>query len=318
VSLSNRTVACAPVICVAMAVHNGARFLPEQLDSLHKQSLKPVHLLVGDDRSTDETADVISSFMEGWQTCNFSMWAGPCRGYSANFNALFAHVPENTDYLALSDQDDVWLADKLERAVRRIEELEHQNKPVLYGSASLICDENLSNPRPSVRAGQPLGFGHAIAQNFAGGNTMVMNRAAIALIRSAAPWHLDIPVHDWWLYQLISGAGGEIIYDTKPGLYYRQHDLNMIGVNDTLVASLYRIKDMLSGVYLDWNNRNVASLIQCGTLLTPENRQLVLDMEQLGTCSMADRLRFLRHHRIRRRGISGTCGLWLSAVLNKF
>lgn len=306
------------MICVAMAVHNGARFLPEQLASLCNQSQKPGCLLVGDDASTDGSRNLILGFMQGWEGCGLSLHDGPCRGYSANFNALFAHVPEDADYLALSDQDDVWLADKLDRAVGRIEQLEHQNKPVLYGSASLICDENLANPRPSVRTGQPLGFGHAIAQNFAGGNTMVMNRAAIALIRSAEPWHLDIPVHDWWIYQLISGAGGDIIYDTKPGLYYRQHDLNMIGVNDTLLASFYRIKDMLAGVYRDWNSRNIDALIQCGALLTPENRELVLEMEQLNTCNMADRLRFLRRYGIRRRGITGTCGLWLSAMLNKF
>ncbi len=309
---------CTPLICVVMAVHNGARYLPDQLKSLRDQTLQPAHLLVGDDASTDGSSAVISRFMATWDRCDLSLHPGPCRGYSANFTKLFAHVPEDANYIALSDQDDVWLPDKLARAVARIDQHAKAHQPVLYGCSSLICDVNLANPRPAVRHDQPLGFGHAIAQNFAGGNTMVLNRAAFELIRSAQPWTLDIPVHDWWLYQLISGAGGEIVYDPEPAIYYRQHDLNMIGANDSVAAMLHRIKGMLRGVYKDWNDRNIASLIACEALLTPDSRQLVREMADLGNRDMMQRLRFLRRHQIRRRGVVGTCGLWLSTALKRF
>src|SRR5262249_53875198 len=82
-------------------------------------------------------------------------------------------------------------------------------------------------------------------------NTMVFNRAAKTLLQTAAV--SDVSVHDWWLYQLISAAGGAIYYDPQPMLQYRQHPDNLFGSNLGWRARLGRIRMMLDGGFRAWN-----------------------------------------------------------------
>lgn len=305
-----------PRVYVLMAVHNGADYLTPQLQSLKDQSLPPCAVLVGDDGSTDASGQTIRAFFEHWDACTLTYIDGPKRGYSANFNALIAHVPEDADYIAFCDQDDVWMPEKIARAVAALDAA--PQGPALYGSATLICDQDLQGGRVSSRAGQYLGFPHAIAQNFAGGNTMVLNRAGIELVQAARVWEHDIPVHDWWLYQLVTGAGGHVTYDPEPAMFYRQHGGNLIGANDGLLASLKRTLAMLGGTYRDWNDRNVAALLANRALLTSDVIALVETLLVVRRKGPRARLQFLRQHGVRRRGPLGTCGLWASALFNKF
>ncbi|MFL5505263.1 MAG: glycosyltransferase, partial [Gemmatimonadales bacterium] len=102
-------------VSVVLCTYNGARYLPEQLDSLARQSLPPTELVVRDDDSTDETASLVAAFAERapfpvrW-TCNAER-LGPTR----NFGAAIADA--TGEFVALCDQDDVWLPEKLERVV---------------------------------------------------------------------------------------------------------------------------------------------------------------------------------------------------------
>src|SRR5215470_8302349 len=101
-----------PAISVAMCTYNGARFLAEQLGSLAAQSRLPDELVVCDDGSTDESAEIVKDFARHapfpvrlevneenlGATKNFEKAIGLCRG----------------EVIALSDQDDVWYPKKLE------------------------------------------------------------------------------------------------------------------------------------------------------------------------------------------------------------
>ena len=58
---------------------------------------------------------------------------------------------------------------------------------------------------------------------------MLFNAAAKGLFE-AAPG-LEVVAHDWWAYQLVSGAGGAVVYDPEPMVGYRQHGRNLIGGN---------------------------------------------------------------------------------------
>lgn len=303
-------------ICIVMAVHNGAEFLPEQLESIKSQVLPPRWIIISDDDSTDDSSRVIREFFKSWRECEPIFVKGPCKDYAQNFMTALKFVPQEADYVALADQDDIWFDDKLLRALGAIQS--DQEHPALYGSASWVWEPRTNARKLSRRTKVPLGFGHAIAQNFAGGNTMVFNRKAIHLVQTALPKTNEIPVHDWWIYQLISGAGGTVHYDEKPALLYRQHSLNQIGANEGLAAMAARCKAMLRGKYRNWNTANLTALKLCDSLLTPENRKLLDELQSARSSRLDNRFRIFSRGMVWRHGIIGQAGLALSLVLNRF
>ena len=107
---------------VAVALYNGARFLEAQLDSLRLQSRTPDRVVLCDDGSTDGTADLVESYIakydlgETWKLCR-----NPENlGYIRNFYHAISLC--DADLVFLSDQDDVWKLDKIEKMTAVMEE----------------------------------------------------------------------------------------------------------------------------------------------------------------------------------------------------
>src|SRR3546814_1588664 len=98
-----------------------------------------------------------------------------------------------------------------------------------------------------------------LVQSIAGGNTMVFNRSAHVLLQEAGDL-LNLPSHDWWAYQLISGAGGRVYYDAEPNVLYRQHEANIVGSNSGISARLTRIRLLLGGRFHQWNEQTLHAL----------------------------------------------------------
>lgn len=305
-------------ICIVLAVRNGAKYLPEQLASYKRQSLPPRWVIVGDDGSTDGSVAMIRDFFKDWTACELIVLDGPQRGYAANFCALLGNVPKEAQFVALSDQDDVWLETKLERAVQQLSDPALDLVPCLYGAATWVCDDTLSGRRLSRLAAVGLGFEHALVQNFAGGNTMVLNRASIQVIRQALGSVKDVPVHDWWIYQMVTATGGQVIFDRQPSVLYRQHGNNAIGANGGVMAAFRRVFAMLRGTYRSWNSANLAALAACEGFLAPTARSMITDIILARSGSYVDRIGVMIRHRLRRQGFVGQSGLWVSLLLNKF
>ncbi len=300
-----------PMVTVVMGTYNGAVYLREQLDTILEQTVRPQSILVGDDGSTDKSRDIIASYGAPVQLIE-----GPRQGYAANYLNLLTRVPVNTDYVAISDQDDHWLPHKLERAIQLLSS-KADGDSALYGSQSWVCDAHLSDRKLSRKvSAKAVGFRHALTQNFAGGNTYVLNNQALRLVQSA-----DVTppsVHDWWLYLLISGAGGKVIYDEAPNLLYRQHSTNLIGANDRLNSHVKRTQDMLSGVYRSWNSENLRALSQIKNRLTPDARSLLQLVNERRDGRFISRLSLMTRNRIYRQSAIGQIGLALSLMLKKY
>lgn len=88
---------------------------------------------------------------------------------------------------------------------------------------------------------------------------MMLNRAAIDLLRASAAEAGRVVVHDWWIYQILSGVGGTVIFDEVPLLLYRQHGGNQIGANAGVSAKLRRFRWMLAGRFRRWNAINLSA-----------------------------------------------------------
>ena len=301
-------------VAILMASFNGARFIGEQLRSIADQTHGDWSLWVSDDGSSDATVELVAAFAADHRHRGISVRRGLGKGSTLNFLSLVCDREIVADYYALCDQDDVWLPEKLERAVSAIGG--HGEVPALYGARTIIATADLNPTGLSPVFRKPPDFRNALVQSIAGGNTMVFNRAARDLL-CAAGIEAEPVCHDWWLYQLISGAGGIVIYDPEPVLLYRQHSGNQIGANATLSARWQRLAALLRGRFREWNGRNIAAMTKASGLLLPGHRELLRQFAHLSTTRGVAAVRILRRAGIFRQTRSGEVSLRLAAFFGK-
>lgn len=262
-----------PPITIALATYRGARHLGAQLDSIAAQTHRDWRLLISDDGSDDGTAEIARDFLAELPAERGQIIEGPKAGATQNFLHL-TQMADPEGWFAYSDQDDIWMPEKLGRAV---EFLSQQDGPAIYAARTTICDENMNILAPAPAFLRPLTFRNALVQACLPGNTIVANAAALRLMQTAAPAaaKADVVSHDWWAYQLLSGAGAAIKRDTAQVLYYRQHSQNLMGRNDTARAKAARLSLLGDGTFANWLSSNQNALEGAEHLLTPENRTLL-------------------------------------------
>jgi glycosyltransferase involved in cell wall biosynthesis len=302
-----------PEVVILLGIHNGAPWLRAQLDSFASQQGVRWRLIASDDRSSDDSAKIIQAFAADHPGHAIKLVPGPGQGAAQNFLHLLRQVPPGTAFAALSDQDDVWLPSKLARATERLAALPAE-RPALYCGRTVICDESLRRLGLSPLFTRPPSFRNALTQSIGGGNTMVLNRAAIALARAAAAEAGAIVMHDWWLYQLVSGAGGSVIYDPEPQILYRQHGRNQIGSNDSAGARLRRLRMVARGTLRDWNATNIAALRTSAHRLTAENHTLLEDFAEARAAPFPGRLLAFRRLGLYRQTRGGELTYWCAAA----
>lgn len=212
-----------PRVQVLLSTYNGEAHLAEQLATVLGQDHEELDILVRDDGSTDRTREVLTSFSRDPRV---SIILGDNLGVVGSFFDLLSRSSTEADYIALCDQDDVWLPDKISRALRFLGDA-NADRPLLYASRVTIVDEALRRLEMSRRPRKPLGLGNALAENLFPGCTMVLNRAARDIVSRELPNFALM--HDWWIYLVIS-ALGEIRFDEESRILYRQHAHNVVGV----------------------------------------------------------------------------------------
>lgn len=306
------TPASKPQVTVLMALYEGERFLREQLGSIAAQQVA-WRLVAGDDGSTDGGPRILRDFASEWPG-RVELRAGPGKGAAANFIGLLAGLDPGPGLVALADQDDVWHPGKLSRAIGALEGAEG---PALYCSRVEIRDEALRPLGLSRLPLRPPSFRHALVQNLVQGNTVVLSPAAAELARSAAGGAQGVVMHDWWLYQLVAGAGGRVIYDPEPSLMYRQHGENVVGANDGAAARLASLGRMFQGQHRDWSRANLREMQRLRDRLTPENRRVLDAFAALNGPRPFARLGAMRRGRFYRQGRLSQAALWLAAVLGR-
>jgi glycosyltransferase involved in cell wall biosynthesis len=302
-------------VAILMATFNGEKFLAEQLDSLQAQTVTNWRLYVSDDGSTDGTLEIIKRYQELWGVDKIHFRNGPKKGFAQNFLSLACDNDIKADYYAFCDQDDVWLPEKLSVAV---EHISHASSPELvyaYGSRTTYTNEKLKPTGMSPLFVFPRTFRNALTQSIAGGNTMVFNQATKKLLEKAGM--VPTPSHDWWLYQLVTGAGGVLYYDPVPQILYRQHDRSLVGNNQTISATFTRFCKLMNGGYQKWTDRNIQSLRQIEHLILPSNVEILQLFEVMRKAKLKDRLRLLEICGLYRQTWRGTLYLTFAAMLKK-
>ncbi|MFN4056643.1 MAG: glycosyltransferase [Roseinatronobacter sp.] len=305
-----------PRILILLAVYNGAEHLSRQLDSYLDQTDPDWDLLASDDTSLDDSRTILDDFATRAPGHSVTVLTGPGRGAVGNFFHLLAQVPEGTELVALSDQDDVWHPGKLARARAALAQLDPAT-PALYCAGSIICAADLTPVRRSPTFHRPPHFRNALVQSVGGGNTMMLNRAAIDLVRLAVTEAQEAAMHDWWLYQIITACGGQVLRDPEPVLDYRQHAGNVIGANTTLRGQIYRMLFIMGRRFADWNAINLRGLHATRHRFTPEACNILDHYSAARTGPVLARLRALRASGVYRQHRKGTIALYIACLLGR-
>lgn len=202
-----------------ISTYNGEKYLEEQLESIVSQKDVEVDILVRDDGSKDDTKKILDTWT---QKSNLKWYQGENLGFALSFLDLVKNASDY-DYYAFCDQDDIWLPDKLKRAVIALDSIQEPIR--LYCSNVYYYKE-----------GQTYGAIHStvpyfdkytcLLRNIAPGCTMVFSRELKELLASASPKR--IIAHDFWIFQL-AVLLGQVHYDFEPTMLYRQHENNQIG-----------------------------------------------------------------------------------------
>ena len=131
--------AFAQKIAILLCTYHGQHFLADQLDSFFAQTYPNWEVWASDDGSLDDTHGMLEAYQQKWGKQRLSMHTGPAQGFAANFLSLSCDADIVADYYAYSDQDDIWEADKLQRAVAWLRSVP-VDTPALYCSRALLVD----------------------------------------------------------------------------------------------------------------------------------------------------------------------------------
>ena len=166
----------------------------------------------------------------------FEVLLGTNIGINASFQELLRYSDPACQYFAFSDQDDVWLPNKL---VLALEELKSypQSEPILFASRSQIVDEVLRPIGMSVVPVKGVSYYNAMVQNVLPGHTQVFNAA----LRDDLARHGILGAHvvDWWVY-LVASAKGKIIFSEVCSVLHRQHSSNAVGYQTKYMTDLMK------------------------------------------------------------------------------
>ena len=278
------TLSARPGISVVMCTFNGEQFLAPQLESILAQTLLPEEIIVSDDGSTDRTLEMVREFSAASVAAKTIRWVITSRkeplGPAKNFEQALARASRGL--IALADQDDVWIPEKLQFLAHR---LGREPSAALVHSDARLTDaqgiqgttlmKTLGATRAELRnLENGKGLAALLRRNLVTGATVMMRRE---LLEKASPFPTAW-MHDEWL-GLVAALQGALVFESGALVEYRQHGNNAIGASQTTFSDARsRLKED-RGTFFDHKNLRNGALVSLvsapPTWLTPANRAVV-------------------------------------------
>jgi len=260
------TGALRPKVLILIASYNGANWISEQVASILKQEDVDLSIVVHDDVSTDNTANILAGLAADEPRLRLVTYQEPSGSASANFFRIIrCNAADGYDFVALADQDDVWLANKLTRATRTLS----QTQCAGYSSATTAAWNNgttrLLRQCPCITQSDFLFEGAGQGCTFLL-KTAFYQRARSFLIDNESLTK-SLHFHDWALYALARSWTLQWIFDPLPTMLYRQHESNDTGARSSATGALMRFNRIRSG----WYARQLAGIATLCNTASPEN-----------------------------------------------
>jgi rhamnosyltransferase len=268
----------APRVVVLLATFNGISFLDNQVDSIMEQESCAVELWVSDDQSTDGTWERMCERSKNDQRIALLPRIERLGNAARNFFRLLIDVDCSTcDYVALSDQDDIWFQDKLALGIEQLGVL---------GAAAFSSNVVAMWPdgrKKLVRKSQPQRQFDFLFESAGPGCTYLLTAGCVLELKiflTANRAALEvIQFHDWFVYAWVRSRGLKWHIEPRPTLYYRQHANNEYGVNSGWVAFRKRLGQIRSGWYRG-QILDIADLVRSGASFSSECEKTVNRLER--------------------------------------
>jgi glycosyltransferase involved in cell wall biosynthesis len=199
------------LISVCIPAFNGALYIGAQLESILASPLV-TEVIVSDDGSSDNTVEIVNSFNDA----RIKLVQGPHTGLVSKYELLLSLA--SGEYIFLADQDDVWMADKVDVMLMHLRDVD------LAVCDCTVVDAKLNLLYPSFFALRHSGPGLArnLLRNSYLGCCIAMRRE---LLEFALPFPSHLPMHDWWL-GLVAETFGRVIFIRQTLMLYRRHGGN--------------------------------------------------------------------------------------------
>ena len=236
-------------IDILLATYNGEKYVGEQIESILTQTYKNINLIISDDKSQDNTRKIIEEYTKKDQRITI-FFQEENLGYIKNFEFLIKQVKSN--YFMLSDQDDVWLPEKVEKSIKKLKE---ENADLVFGDLEVV-DQSLHTIYPSF--GDFMKLNRKIKKcknsyemnylyNCVTGCTLLAKSKTIQDFMPI-PANSKYVVHDHWI-ALMTSLHGKLAYIPEKLIKYRQHGDNQIGTEK--ISHKFNKMEQVRNLFID-------------------------------------------------------------------
>ncbi len=243
-------------VIVLLAAYNGQQWLATQIDSILKQENVNVSLIISLDASDDDSLDICNKYVEDNSNILMLSYGLHFGGAGKNFYRLLKDTDfSNFDYIAFSDQDDIWHSDKLFRATEMLQDYDCYSSNVTafwQDGREVLIDKAQPQLRwdylfEAAGPGCTYVFKHEFAMYFK--QWLITNYDTISN---------NITLHDWLLYAFARHHKYSWFIDPVPSMQYRQHANNQVGANNSFSAA----KKRLLMIKTKWYRNELIKLIK--------------------------------------------------------
>lgn len=299
-------------VCILLATYNGGKYIKTQLDSILNQTVSPDKILISDDGSTDNTAELLKEYSHKYgELITLLEKDVPCGNARDNF--MFLASKCDYEYAMFCDQDDYWHKNKIELTLNKMNELKNscgEEVPLLVHTDLRVVDSDMNEISSSFAkmsgiALSGLSFEKLLVQNAVTGCTMMVNNTLLKYACSVYN-KSEMLMHDWW-FALIAAAFGAIGTVDEATIDYRQHGDNSVGAKDVKKASyiLSKIKDG-GGIRQSLQKTAKQAALFAESFKDTNSRCVCVAREygNIFNLKKGDRIKTIRKYRLYKQGLS--------------
>ena len=235
-------------VLVLLASFNGEKYLEEQIVSIFNQNECNISLVISDDSSTDKSIEIINKLKLKYPSIKLIENKNKISSSSQNFYNLFVNVElDNYDYIALSDQDDIFNNDKFVTAINFLKGNKFQgfsSSVKCFGlSNKILKQSNKINKLDFLFEGAGQGCTFVIRKDiFSNFQKFIIKNSS--LIKK-------FEFHDWLLYLFVRSSKQKWKFFSTPLVNYRIHNLNLYGNKYSYLGLFIRFQKLFNGWYFD-------------------------------------------------------------------
>lgn len=301
---------------ILMSTYNGQQFLAEQIRSIQEQTFSDWTLLIRDDGSSDQTKTLLQDFARQDSRIRLiDLEEQNNLGVIKSFHRLVQY--EKADYYFFSDQDDVWLPDKLAVSLQEAQSYPTDQPLMVYMDLTVVNQDLQVMTESMIRSQSH----HAntelvqeLTENTVTGGVAMINHTLAELWSGTE----DVLMHDWYL-ALLASALGKLVFIDKPGELYRQHADNVLGARTLSKRFKKWIRPhILFKVYWDLikNSQKQASFL-LDKPLSPSDRELVQAFVAIMDKPILERYQTLKKYGLRKNKAFHTF-VFTTLIVTKF